>query len=133
MIDYQAAVAKALYDRLAAEVSLADVFQHVPEDTPPPVVIVGDVSFEDIGTKDAPLFRFDISIVSVVAGPGRKPLDAVQAQVNEAINRWKPTATTQVEFGEVRLSSGSGQLIAGTDGDPIYYGDQQASVLVTPR
>lgn len=129
MTDFQGALEKALYDRLTAQVSGAAVFQHVPENQAPPVVIVGDVDFEDEGDKDGQLLRFSVQIVSIVAGPGRKPLNALQAQVRAALDRWTPTATGSVKFGEVRLSSGSGQEIQGKQG-PIYFGQQTAAVYV---
>lgn len=125
MTDFSNAVEKALFDRLAATVTGATVFQYVPENQAPPVVIIGDVTFEDEGEKAAPLYRYDVSIVCVVQGPGRKPLNALQAQVRDALDRWQPPASGGVLFGEIRISSASGQEIQGEQG-PIYYGQQSA-------
>lgn len=129
MTDFQGALEKAIYDRLTAEVTLADVFQHVPESTPPPVVIISDVDFENQGDKFGALFLFTVNIVSLVQGPGRKPLAALQAEVFEALNDWTPTATASVQFGNVKVTSGSGQEIQAAQG-PIYYGQQSATCFV---
>ena len=129
MTDFQGALEKAVYDRLSEQVTLATVFQHVPENTPPPVVIISDVDFENEGDKTTPLFRFNINIVSLVQGPGRKPLGPLQAEVFAALNEWTPTATSEVSFGTMHVTSGSGQEIQSAQG-PIYYGQQSATVYV---
>lgn len=127
MADYQGAVEKAVFDRLTAQVTLASVFQNVPDNTAPPVVIVSDVDFENEGDKDDPLLRFSVTLTSIVSGRGRKPLNALQAQVLTALDQWRPTATASVSFGEVRVESGTGQEVQ-TDGGPVYFG-QQVAVL----
>lgn len=99
------------------------------ENVPPPVVIISDVDFDNEGDKDVPLFRFTVSIVCLVQGPGRKPLGPLQAQVFEALHDWTPTATSAVQFSKVQVSSGSGQEIQAAQG-PIYYGQQSATVYV---
>ena len=129
MTDFQSAVEKAIYDRLVEQVTAAPVKQHVPENHAPPVVIIGDITFENQGEKDAPLFRFDVALVSVVTGPSRKPLNVLQAQVRTALDRWKPAATGEVAFGEIVVSGGSGQEIQGEQG-PIYFGQQSAVFYV---
>lgn len=129
MTDFQSEVEKAIFDRLVAQVTGAQVFQHVPDNTPPPVVIVSDVLVDDEADKDSPLFRFDIQILCVVAVPGRKSLNALQAQVREALNDWKPAATALALFGEVKVNTSSGQEIQAPQG-PVYYGQQSAVVYV---
>jgi len=125
MTDFQSAVEKVIFDRLSTQVAGAPIFQHVPENKAPPVVIVGDVTIDDEGEKDAALLRFEVSIVCVVQGPGRKPLNALQAQVRAALDRWRPGATLAVQFGEVRIVATSGQEIQAAQG-PVYYGQQSA-------
>lgn len=129
MTDLQGALEKAIFDRLVAQVTLGTVFQHVPENTPPPVVIISDVDFENQTDKKGRLLLFTVNIVSLVQGPGRKPLAALQAQVFEALNDWTPTATASVSFGNVKVISGSGQEIQAAQG-PIYYGQQSATCFV---
>lgn len=129
MTDFQGALEKAVFDRLTENVTLGQVFQHVPENTPPPVVIISDVDFENEGDKGTPLFRYTINVVSLVQGPGRKPLGPLQAEVFAALNEWTPTATSEVRFGTMMVTSGSGQEIQAAQG-PIYYGQQSATVYV---
>jgi len=129
MTDLVAAFEKAVFDRLCARVSDARVFQNVPERQAPPVVIVGDVDWEDEGEKDGPLLRITVQLVSIVSGPSRKPLNALQASVRDAIDRWTPTATTSVLFGELRVTTASGQEIQGEHG-PVYFGQQSATAWV---
>ena len=125
--DFQGAVEKAVYDRLTAQVSGAGVWQNVPDNTAPPVVIISDVDFENEGDKDAPLLRFSVTVTSIVSGRSRKPLNALQAQVLAALDRWRPTATASVRFGEVTVETGTGQEVQ-TEGGPVYFG-QQVAVL----
>jgi len=127
MADFAGAVEKAVFDRLSAQVTLAPVFQNVPDNTAPPVVIVSDIDFENEGDKDAPLLRFSVTITAIVAGRGRKPLNALQAQVLAALDRWRPTATASVSFGEARIETATGQEVQLESG-PIYFG-QQVAVL----
>lgn len=129
MTDYQGALEQAIYERLAARVSKARVFQHVPENTPPPVVIIGDVDFEDDGGKDGVLLRFSVQVVSIVAGSARKPLNTLQAEVFDALNDWTPTATAAVCFGAVRVTTGTGQEVQAAQA-PVYFGQQTAVCYV---
>lgn len=129
MTDFQGALEKAIYDRLTDEVTLGTVFQHVPENTPPPVVIISDVDFENQGDKLGTLMLFTVNIVSLVQGPGRKPLAALQAEVFAALHDWTPTATVSVQFDKIKVTSGSGQEIQAAQG-PIYYGQQSAICFV---
>jgi len=59
----------------------APVFQHVPQDTWPPVVIIGDIEAEPFGAKGDPDRRCSLQIVTVTDGEARKPLLDLQAQV----------------------------------------------------
>lgn len=123
-VEYQAVLEDVWFDRLSASVTLAPVFQHVPEDTPPPVVILGDVSFENQGSKESPLLLFTIVILSLIKAHERKPLNKLQAQVDVAVTGWKPDPKDGVAFGDIMIGSGSGRLISTDDGSPVYYGEQ---------
>lgn len=129
MTDFEQAVQQAFFDRLTARVTKARVYQHVPADTPPPVVFLGDLDFEDDGTKGDPLLRFTVQVMAVVAGPGRKPLNALRAEVFAALDRWRPEDTAAVAFGEVTVGTATVQEIQGEHG-PIYFGQHTATVMV---
>lgn len=129
MTDFQGALEQALYDRLKAGVTLGQVFQHVPDAVPPPVVMIGDVVFDNDGDKDAPLFRFSVTLVSVVAGASRKPLGALQAQVFAALHDWTPATTAEVRFGTVSIEGASGREVQVPNGT-VYFGHQTATIYV---
>lgn len=132
MTEYQSVLEDVWFDRLQARVTKATVFQHVPDNTPPPVVILGDISFDNQGTKDGPLYLFNIVIVSVIRGHGRKALDELQAEVEAAVKDWTPDAQRGVGFGEAVIQSGNGRLIDTEDGSPIYYGEMTFTQFVFP-
>lgn len=127
MTDVQSAVEKALYDRIRAQVPDVPGFQHVPDDTAPPVWFIGDVTFENEGEKAGALLRFDVSLVAFIAGPSRKPMNLLQSRIFDALNDWRPTDTAEVIFGPVQVISSSSQEIQGTQ-SPIYFGQQTAII-----
>lgn len=129
MTDYQDALEQVLFDRLSARVTLSPVFQHMPENQAPPATIIGDITFEDLGGKDAPLRRYTVTINTIIAGGERAPLNRLQAEVDDALDRWTPLPRDGVAFGEIQLSSGSGQYF-DVDGVPIYAGEQVGSLFV---
>lgn len=129
MTDFAGALEKALFDRLCARVTLARVFQNVPDNTPPPVVIVGDVDFENAAGKTGTLLRFTVQVDSVIAGNSRKALNALQAEVRDALHDWRPTATAEVKFGDCEVLSATGQQIV-SDGGMVYLGQQAVQVWV---
>lgn len=129
MTDFQGALEKAIFDRLTDQITLGSVFQHVPENQAPPVVIISEADFDNEGEKSGVLVRFTVNIVSLVQGPGRKALNALQAEVFAALNEWTPTATDAAQFGTMQVLSGSGQEIQAAQG-PIYYGQQSAICYV---
>lgn len=123
MTDFQGAVEQAIFDQLCGRVTKGKVFQHVPDATSPPVVIIADVDWEDEGDKDAPLLLFSVTITSIIAGRSRKPLNALQTQVRTALDRWKPANTAAVAFGEASVGSGTGQEVQAPSG-PVWFGSQ---------
>lgn len=129
MTDYQGAFEKVLYDRLRSQVTLGNVFQHVPDGVAPPLTIISDIDFENQGGKDGPLLRFTAVLTSIIAGRSRKPLTALQAQVFGALDQWQPTATSAVQFGQVMIDAGTGQEVT-SDGGTVYFGQQTATCFV---
>ncbi len=64
---------------------LASVFQHVPEDTAPPVLIIGDMESEPIATKGADHQRVALTIAAVVLAEERRPIRALKKAVKDAL------------------------------------------------
>jgi hypothetical protein len=127
--DLQSALETRLFARLSAIVTLATVYQHVPQDTPAPLVIIGEVRSEDAGAKGLRLDRYEIEIVTEVNAQSRKALTAIQAQVRTALDGWRPGNTAEVVFGELVLLETSGQI--GADGE-TYFGSQRFAIFVQP-
>lgn len=130
-IDYASALQTALYDRLAAMIPdrVASVHQHVPEKTPPPVVIIGDMQSESRGGKGEVSDRWTVVVFAVTKGPSRLANFALQARVRAALGQWQPAATAAVRFGTVEWPE--------TDTNPslkddIYYGTITLSCTTEP-
>jgi hypothetical protein len=73
---------------VSAITTLLPVFQHVPENTNPPVLIVGsmDSDTNDIATKDGDDEHINITITAVVTAEERRPLRAIKRKVKELLN-----------------------------------------------
>lgn len=85
MTDAVTAAEKAIFAALTTAVDW-DVYQHVPQDTPPPVVIIGDMVATEIGTKNDPDRRIDLQVLTVFQGEARKPVTERQQMIRDALN-----------------------------------------------
>ena len=128
MTDLARATQTALYQRLSSTVTLAPVFQHVPERTAPPVVIVGEIVIDPVGAKDGRFERHEVDIVTVIEGPARLPLYAVQDEVRAAIDGIALPAQSGVELSPPVLLSSTAQLLE----DVTYYGSQRFLIFAQP-
>jgi len=80
------------FELLDAAVTGATVYQDVPEDTPPPVVILGDMSAEPFTDDPAdPDRRVTLTVTTVTAGEERKPCTDVQDEVETALGSARVT------------------------------------------
>jgi hypothetical protein len=116
------------YAALSAGVTLAQVFQHVPEGTDPAqaVVIIGDIQAdaESIASKDDQDKEITLSIVSVIKARGTKPLFAIQAQVEAALDKLE---ASQGGWTLHFIAKDSEAILVG-DGE-IYVGKNNYTVL----
>ncbi len=80
------AVEAAVYAALAGAGLSWPVYQHVPEDTPPPVNIIGDMSAEPLDSKDGDDARVSLDVQSVFQGEARKPVLDEQARIITALD-----------------------------------------------
>lgn len=93
------AVERAAYQLLTdGEPIGAAVFQDVPQDTPPPVIIIGDMESAGIGGRDDEDRIVSLEVVTVTAGDERKPClmlqDKIEARLDQAkvdLNGWSLT------------------------------------------
>lgn len=72
MIDLMQAVQTAVFELLDGASGVADpVFQHVLENTDPPMHIIGNIETDNIGTMSEQHEEVSLEIVTVYRGPGR--------------------------------------------------------------
>jgi nitrogen fixation protein len=80
------AIEAVAFELLDAAVTGATVFQDVPEDTPPPVVILGDMSAVPFTDDPAdPDRRVTLAVTTVTAGEERQPCTDLQDQVETVL------------------------------------------------
>jgi len=87
MIDPKDATEKVAFILLTQDGELgAPVYQDVPDNTPPPVVIIGDITFEPLpGLKDDVDGRGTLEIVTIVQGDERKPIFPLQKGIKDRL------------------------------------------------
>ena len=88
MIDLLEPTQTAVFAALRSASGLTDlcpVFQHVPQGTPLPLTIVGDIESVPIGGKNEQVEQITIEIVTVYRGSGRAPLLAIMHQQRLAL------------------------------------------------
>ncbi|WP_022681158.1 DUF3168 domain-containing protein [Sphingobium bisphenolivorans] len=87
MTSAEDAIEKAAFDLLSAVTGLgAPVYQHVPENTPPPVVIIGDIETVPLGGKDDPDRRATLSVMTVTEAEERKSLLQIKGKAEAALD-----------------------------------------------
>ena len=112
----QSAFYQAL-DARAELTALSPVFQHVPENTDPPMTIVGDIESENAGTKNDPAEELTVTILTIHRGPGRAALLAIMHQQYLALHGREIGAPGCV-FQNVRRDAA---VAAGPASDGITY------------
>jgi hypothetical protein len=93
MSEAQNAAEAAVYTALTAAGLAWPVHQHVPQDTPPPVNIIGDMTGEPVGAKDDPDERIELSVLTVFQGEARGPVLTEQAKIIAALDGKTLTVT----------------------------------------
>lgn len=131
-MDAEDAVEAAAFEALnvPAVTALAAVFQHVPEDTPPPVIIIGDMGSDaSVSAKDDDDERVTLTVTAVVSGEERRPLRAIKRVVKAALHG------LTVSKGGWRLqfaftgSDGSLELSGPPDDQQAYIGNFRFAVI----
>jgi hypothetical protein len=87
MTSAEDAIEKVAFDLLSAIADLgAPVYQHVPEDTPPPVVIIGDIEAAPLGGKNDPDRLATLSVMTVTEAEERKSLLQIKGKAEAALD-----------------------------------------------
>lgn len=120
------AIEAVAFAKLTAGEIGAPVYQHVPQDEPPPVVIVGDIDVdaEPLGGKGDNDERVTLTVVTILQGEARKPLLAIQGKIKTTLNN------RSFSHGGWTLHF----LFAGSDGGLLddgetYVGNSRFTVL----
>lgn len=131
MADMAFAVQDAIFDRLAGAIALplAQVYQHVPDGTQPPVVIIGKIDVQDEGGKDCHLARITAEIECFFRGPGRKGLFQIMATVKAALDG-QPLDQSAANLSRPGFVAQSDELLE--DGI-TYYGTMSFEILAQPN
>jgi hypothetical protein len=126
MSDAQNATEQAVYTALAAAGLAFAVYQHVPEQTPPPVNIIGDLSGEPLDIKQGDGDeRIDLTITTVVQGEQRKPVLEEQQRITDALHE---TTLTSVAGWTINPIKTSASAVLMPDGE-TYLGTTTFSIF----
>lgn len=113
----------ALFGALNGVISVP-VYQHAPQDTPPPVVIIGDLEATQLDTKDDADREISVTIATVVQTEERKPVLTIQEEIAAALNHKSFTRDGWTLHCWVESES----AILLPDGE-TYYGSTQVRVM----
>lgn len=124
MSDAKAITERVMFDALAAGIAGAAVYQDVPQDTPLPVVVLGDMKSYPIGAKSDPDRRISAIIVSMVAAEERAPVLALQKQIEVALDGkcFKPTGW------EINVTFEDDDAVLAEDG-AVYLGTSAFTIF----
>ena len=89
MADAKDAAQAEAYSVLAAGVSGAPIYEDVPANTPPPIVVLGDCASEPIGGKDDHDEQVSIDVLTLVSAEEKAPLNALQGQIKALLRGHK--------------------------------------------
>ncbi|HWU03170.1 MAG TPA: DUF3168 domain-containing protein [Novosphingobium sp.] len=73
------------------------VFDHVPQDTPPPFIKLGTIKATDASTRDEQMARIDIEVICEWRGNQRDELIWMMGRVRKALNN-RPIAAAGAVF-----------------------------------
>jgi hypothetical protein len=128
MTDLSDAVQAALFAKLEAGVTLGKVLTIVPDNTQPPVAVIGDSQAEQIGGKGSDVERHEISIRTIVAGTSRRALFALMKEVKDSLHNQPISAPGATLSLPVMTSSDSYRDIE----EKVLIGEQSFTVIAQP-
>lgn len=130
MTDLRKAVQDAFYDALnvSTVTTIAPVYQHVPDGTQPPLVIIDDITQEPDGGKGGGLDRFTVVVVTVRRQPSRAALFELMDAVRSVLEGVGLTATGSI-LSSPTFDGGDDDL---SDDGVTYIGTQRFSLWAQP-
>lgn len=106
----------------------AQVLQHVPENTQPPIVIIGDLDTVNEGGKDDQLEQIGVQIQFVYRGPGRAPLLTMMKRARDLLHGQRVT----VEGGHLAFTWKGGSASSAAADGITYAGISEFDVFAQP-
>lgn len=106
-----------------------DVLDHVPEGRNPPFQQIGAIDFDNEGTKEDPLLRIEVEVMSIYRGEDRSELIAMMGRARDAL-LLAPITSEHADIGDFRWLNGSASS-AGPDGI-TYAGIQTFQFYAQP-
>lgn len=136
MADLKLAAQRALFAALdvsAVTGSAAGltVWQHTPDDQQPPVVVLGEMSAENVGGKDGGFDRIDFEVLSLVRAPGREFLTPVMTAVRGAVEGAALVSATAILSPPV-FESDDDEILEEDGSNVTYMGRQRFSLFAQP-
>lgn len=128
MTDLSDAVQLGLYDALRAGVTLATVYTVVPDNTQPPVAVIGDSQAEQIGGKGSDAERHEIVVRTMVSGTSRRALLALMQEVKASLHNQPLSAVGALLSNPVLTSSTSLRDVE----ENVLIGEQSFTVIAQP-
>lgn len=128
--DLWQAARDAVFDALNAAITpdVALVRQSVDENTPLPVILIGDMDGETYGGKGERCDKLTIDVQATYRGPDRSSLLAIMAKIRNALDD-QPISAEGAEFSTPTWRSGSTVVMA--DG-VTRVGIHQYEIVVEP-
>jgi len=122
-MDLVEATRGAAFEAIAAAVP--DVLDFVRHDTQPPFTMLGDIDFENEGSKEDPLLDITLELITVYRGKDRAQLIAMMGAAGGALSGAELVADG-VAFSRPRLVSGS---VSGAGPDGVTFAGVQTFTL----
>ena len=129
MSDLTHAVQSAVVARLVAGVTLAPVYSVVPDNTQPPVVVVGDGTFDQVGGKNSDSERHDLVVRCIVGGTSKSALLALMQEVKAALHN-QPLVSADAVLSRCVMTSGN--EVRDIDANALV-GEQRFFVMAHPN
>ena len=132
MIDTASETQEAFFQKLVSTpgvTNLAPVWQAAPENSKPPLIVIGAISLEPIGGKDGGLDRATVEILTFSIEPDQTVLFGMQAAIRNALED-QPISTAVGLFSNPAFIAS--QVERGEDGE-TYIGTQKFETIVQPK
>ena len=131
MTDLMTPTQDAFYDALnkPAVTNLAPVFQHVPDEAQPPMIVIGQMSAQPYAdTKDGSMDEITVEVITLNREPDRSALFKIMA-ANRAALEGQDLSTDEIELSPIKFLSMDDDL--AEDGQ-TYIGSQRFSTIAQP-